>query len=57
MAIYLNKESEKVLSLSDEDFYEMELNENMLLELEHDGIGWTIKKSKANIVKVNNYES
>ena len=36
----------RVLSLTDEEFEDLEWEEKILLELEHDGIGWTIQQSK-----------
>ena len=47
MSVYLKKDGSKVLSLSDEEFEDLGWEEITLLELEHDGIGWTIQQSKA----------
>ena len=46
MSVYLKKDGSKVLSLSDEEFEDLGWEEITLLELEHDGIGWTIQQSK-----------
>ena len=46
MSVYLKKDWSKVLSLTDEEFEDLEWEEKILLELEHDGIGWTIQQSK-----------
>ena len=46
MSVYLKKDGSKVLSLTDEEFEDLEWEEKILLELEHDGIGWTIQQSK-----------
>ena len=46
MSIYLKKDGSKVLSLSDKEFEDLGWEERVLLELEHDGIGWTIQQSK-----------
>ena len=46
MSVYLKKDGSKVLSLSDEELKDLGWEETILLELEHDGIGWTIQQSK-----------
>ena len=46
MSVYLKKDGSKVLSLTDEEFEDLGWEERELLELEHDGIGWTIQQSK-----------
>ena len=46
MSVYLKKDGSKVLSLSDEELKDLGWEEIILLELEHDGIGWTIQQSK-----------
>ena len=46
MSVYLNKDGSKVLSLTDEEFEDLGWEEKILLELEHDGMGWTIQQSK-----------
>jgi len=52
MSIYLKKDGSKVLSLSDEELEDLGWEERTLLELEHDGIGWTIQQSKVAAGKV-----
>jgi len=47
MSVYLKKDGSKVLSLTDEEFEDLDWEEQILLELEHDGFGWTIQQSKA----------
>ena len=51
MAVYINKEGRRVLSLTDEEFSELQWDEIFLLELEHDGVGWTIQQASCNTVK------
>ena len=46
MSVYLKKDGSKVLSLTDEELEDLGWEERILLELEHDGIGWTIQQSK-----------
>ena len=46
MAIYINSKNETILPISDEEFTELGWSESNLLELEHDGYGWTIKRSR-----------
>ena len=41
-----------VLSLTDEEFSDLQWDERVLLELEHDGVGWTIQQASCNTVKV-----
>ena len=45
MSVYLKKDGSKVLSLTDEELEDLGWEERVLLELEHDGIGWTIQQS------------
>ena len=52
MAVYINKEGRRVLSLTDEEFSDLQWDEIILLELEHDGVGWTIQQASCNTVKV-----
>jgi len=52
MSVYLKKDGSKVLSLSDEEFEDLGWEEGTLLELEHDGVGWTIQQSKVAAAKV-----
>jgi len=52
MSVYLKKDGSKVLSLSDEELEDLGWEEGTLLELEHDGIGWTIQQSKVSAGKV-----
>jgi hypothetical protein len=51
MAVYINNVGRRVLSLTDEEFYDLEWDEKILLELEHDGIGWTIQQASCNTSK------
>ena len=51
MAVYINKEGRRVLSLTDEEFSDLQWDESILLELEHDGVGWTIQQASCNTVK------
>ena len=57
MAVYINKEGQRVLSLTDEEFFDLEWDERILLELEHDGIGWTIQQASCNTIKAIKDES
>ena len=52
MSIYLKKDGSKVLSLSDKEFEGLGWEERVLLELEHDGICWTIQQSTVAAGKV-----
>jgi hypothetical protein len=52
MSVYLKKDGSKVLSLSDEELEDLGWEEGTLLELEHDGVGWTIQQSKVAAGKV-----
>jgi len=52
MSVYLKKDGSKVLSLSDEELEDLGWEEGTLLELEHDGVGWTIQQSKVAAAKV-----
>ena len=45
MAVYINKEGRRVLSLTDEEFSDLLWDAKILLELEHDGFGWTIQQA------------
>jgi uncharacterized protein YuzE len=56
MAVYINNEGRRVLSLTDEEFYDLEWDEKILLELEHDGIGWTIQQASCNTSKATKNE-
>lgn len=51
MAVYINSMNETILPISDEEFTELGWSENNLLELEHDGYGWTIKRSRVAATK------
>jgi|TARA_B110001454_G_scaffold106907_1_gene100616 hypothetical protein len=51
MAVYINKEGRRVLSLTDEEFSDLQWDEIILLELEHDGVGWTIQQASCNTAK------
>ena len=51
MAIYINSNNETILPISDEEFAELGWSEDNLLELEHDGYGWTIKRSRVAAAK------
>jgi hypothetical protein len=57
VAVYINKEGQRVLSLSDEEFSELQWEEKILLELEHDGFGWTIQQTSCNIGKATQSEN
>ena len=57
MAVYINKEGRRVLSLSDEEFSELQWEEEILLELKHDGFGWTIQQASCNIGKATQSEN
>ena len=46
MTVYIKKDGSKVLSLTDEELEDLGWDEKILLELEYDGIGWTIQQSK-----------
>ena len=45
MAVYINNIGRRVLSLTDEEFSDLQWDERVLLELEHDGVGWTIQQA------------
>ena len=51
MAVYINNIGRRVLSLTDEEFSDLQWDERILLELEHDGEGWTIQQASCNTVK------
>jgi hypothetical protein len=57
MAVYINNKGRRVLSLTDEEFSDVQWDKRILLELEHDGIGWTIQQASCNTVKATKYES
>ena len=40
-----------ILAISDEDLADLGWNPKQLLELEHDGIGWTIQPASCNTVR------
>ena len=40
-----------ILAISDEDLADLGCNPKQLLELEHDGIGWTIQPASCNTVR------
>ena len=46
MTVYIKKDGSKVLSLTYEEFEDLDWEEQILLELEYDGFGWTIQQSK-----------
>ena len=52
MTVYIKKDGSKVLSLTDEEFEDLDWEEQILLELEYDGFGWTIQQSKVAAGKV-----
>ena len=52
MTVYIKKDGSKVLSLTDEEFEDLDWEEQTLLELEYDGFGWTIQQSKVAAGKV-----
>ena len=52
MTVYIKKDGSKVLSLTDEEFEDLDWEEQILLELEYDGFGWTIQQSKVAAAKV-----
>ncbi len=52
MSVYLKKDGSKVLSVTDEELEDLGWEERILLELEHDGVGWTIQQSKVAAAKV-----
>ena len=57
MSVYFKKDGSKVLSLSDEDLKDLRWIEENLLELEHDGVGWTIQEASCYTKKVIKNES
>ena len=46
MSVYLKKDGSKVLTIGNWELEDLGWEERILLELEHDGIGWTIQQSK-----------
>ena len=40
-----------VMAISDEDLADLGWNPKQLLELEHDGIGWTIQPASCNLAR------
>ena len=46
MSVYLKKDGSKVLTIGNWELEDLGWDEKILLELEHDGIGWTIQQSK-----------
>ena len=46
MSVYLKKDGSKVLTIGNWELKDLGWDEKTLLELEHDGIGWTIQQSK-----------
>ena len=52
MTVYIKKDGSIVLSLTDEEFEDLDWEEQTLLELEYDGFGWTIQQSKVAAGKV-----
>ena len=56
MAVYINNDGRRVLSLTDEEFYDLEWDEKILLELEHDGIGWIIQQASCSTGKATKNE-
>ena len=57
MSTYIKKDGRKILSLSDEDLKDLGWIEENLLELEHDGFGWTIQEASCYTKKVLKNES
>ena len=51
MAVYRNSEGRRVLSLSDEEFSDLQWDAKILLELEYDKVGWIIQQASCNTVK------
>jgi len=45
VSIYIKEDGRRILSLSDEDLKDLGWIEENLLELEHDGVGWTIQEA------------
>jgi len=43
--IYETTDGKKILALSDEDLVELGWEPKQLLELDHDGVGWTIRQA------------
>ena len=50
--IYITENGDRVLSLNDDEMSLLDWDENVLLELHHDGSGWTIQQSKCMTGKV-----
>ena len=57
MSIYIKEDGRRILSLSDEDLKDLRWIEENLLELEHDGVGWTIQEASCYTKKVLKNES
>ena len=57
MSIYIKEDGRRILSLSDEDLKDLGWIEENLLELEHDGVGWTIQEASCYTKKVLKNES
>ena len=57
MSIYIKEDGRRILSLSDEDLKDLGWIEENLLELEHDGVGWTIQEASCYTKKVIKNES
>ena len=51
MNIYV-QDGQKYIYLNKDELEELEWDEYRLLELEHDGVGWTIQQSKVAAAKV-----
>ena len=49
--INVKEDGTLILSVSDEDMEDLKWDERILLELEHDGEGWTIQQASCNTVK------
>ena len=52
MSVYLKKDGSKVLTIGNWELEDLGWEERVLLELEHDGIGWTIQQSRVAAGKV-----
>jgi len=50
--IYIKEDGSRILPVSDSDMSELKWDERVLLELEHDGAGWTIQQSNCMTGKV-----
>ena len=57
MSIYIKEDGRRILSLSDEDLKDLRWIEENLLELEHDGVGWTIQEASCYTKKLIKNES